>query len=687
MSTETSAGAPPPQGASSWRTAVPPVLLSLLLSALTVGSKVHWRDSGIYLVAIKEFSVLYPPGFALYLSLCKAWTLLLGPFLDFTLSVHLFSSLCAALAAGFLTRAAERWTGDRVAAAVIGCLAAAGYTWWFSGLYAKGYALYFMIVALLLWRMACRDHVRVLLLLGLAWAAHPSAVLLGPAALLYLHHHRAEVLALGRLRLSLLAPAVVLCAIGPSLFLPLIAARESIYSLGHPSSLHEWTRYVAGARFTGIPGVWGFDGGRWARMALYAWEEFLGVGVGLAAFGVTKLFRDRRPERWMLVAWILPVAVVAALFKIEEQYDFWLVVAWMPLWLAAALGLSLLRARQRRAPAIAVAIGLLWSAAANGKDLYLRGDDLPETLGRCMLGPLDRGAMLVASSDDALGLCRYLQVVRGFRPDVRVVPAPLMNPLPELRWFQDRLARAWPGFALPDYSLVQVQAARYSDLALVQAAIIQAQRAGSAPVFFDQEPAVQLLTSGAVVPAGFLWKWTEGPARPEPRYWEYPVTLEQVAAHRGRKRALSVTYGAGHVFVAPQTYEDRFIYYLVEARRNLADLQQREGSPAGYGRSAEAYESILKSAPDFENVPRILYPLALDYFMLDRPNQAVPLFRRLLDTDAGPMMKAGAWFYLGEIYQASRRKEEARDFFRRALEIVPPESPLKQELEKRLRSP
>ena len=49
--------------------------LSLILSLCTVGSKPHWQDSGIYLVAVKEFSVLYPPGFVLYLSLCKAWTL------------------------------------------------------------------------------------------------------------------------------------------------------------------------------------------------------------------------------------------------------------------------------------------------------------------------------------------------------------------------------------------------------------------------------------------------------------------------------------------------------------------------------------------------------------------------------------------------------------------------------------
>src|SRR5947199_3841395 len=76
-----------------------PVAVSLCLSAATVGTHVHWQDSGLYLSAVKEFTVLYPHGFMLYLALCKAWTLVFG-FLDFTLAVHLFSSACAALAAG-----------------------------------------------------------------------------------------------------------------------------------------------------------------------------------------------------------------------------------------------------------------------------------------------------------------------------------------------------------------------------------------------------------------------------------------------------------------------------------------------------------------------------------------------------------------------------------------------------------
>jgi len=74
-----------------------PFAFSFSLSLATAGSHASWQDSGLYLTAVKELGVLYPPGFGLYLLLCRLWTLVFG-FVEFTLAVHLFSSLCAALA-------------------------------------------------------------------------------------------------------------------------------------------------------------------------------------------------------------------------------------------------------------------------------------------------------------------------------------------------------------------------------------------------------------------------------------------------------------------------------------------------------------------------------------------------------------------------------------------------------------
>jgi len=673
-----------PGSLRGWRVAALPVLVSLALSAATVGNRAHWQDSGLFLTAIREYSVLYPPGFVLYQTLCKAWTLLFG-FLDFVLAVHLFSSLCAALAAGLLARAAEQVTKDGTASAVAGCLAAAGYTWWFSGLYAKGYAFLFLLVALLLWRMVLRDHRAVAILPGLAWSAHPSAALLAPVVLLYIVRHWAEIRALGWLRIAGLAAAGLLGAFGPALLLPLLAARDSIYSMGHPVTVGEWLRYETGARFTGADGVWGYTGWRWAHAARYAWEEFLGVGAALAALGIYRLCRDRREERWALAVWVVPVVAGATLFRIEGQFDFWMVTAWMPLWIAAALGLSALREKQRHLPAAALGIGLAWAVLANGRDLYLRGDDGPELLGRSLLEPLDPGATLVVTSDDGMGLCSYLQTVRGVRKDVRVVQASQLSPVPELTWYRDRLSRHWPEWTPPDFSLVLVQASTYTPLALTQAAIVQGRKPGAPPVYFDQQPPAGLMGSGAVVPAGFLWKWSErADTVPDPKEWKYPVTLEEAASRRGRKRGISAGGGNDPRGVLPQAYEDRLIYYMAVARRNLGELAQREGTRAGYERSAECYESILRLAPELGWDPQLLYALGLDDYLLDRREAAAAMFERALELDPRPQVKAGSLFYLGELHAAGGRRERALDFYRRAREVVPPESPLRAELDRRL---
>jgi hypothetical protein len=434
-----------------------------------------------------------------------------------------------------------------------------------------------------------------------------------------------------------------------------------------------------------MPGVWGFVGWRGAHLLLYAWEEFLLVGVALAAIGTTILFRERRAERWGLLVWMIPVIAGATLFKIEGQFDFWLVTAWMPLWACAALGLSTLRRRWPRAPQAALAVGLAWAAAANGRDLYLRGDRLPEALGRSMLGNLDPGATLIVSSDDAIGLCHYLQVVRGFRPDVRVILASMLSPAPDQAWYSARLKRKWPEFSPPDFDFLMVYAATYTPHALTQAAIVRGRKPGSPPVFFDTEPAQALLPPGSLVPAGFLWKWSERPdEKAEARYWDYPVTLEQAAERRGRRRGINVQFAPDTLWVSPQCYEDRIIYYLVQARRKLGDLAQRAGGRTGFEESARTYESIAAAAPDFALDPQIQYPLGLDYFMLDRPAEAEPLFAKVADSDAGPQLKAGARFYLGEICRASGRAAAAAEHYRRALQIVPADSPLKEELERRL---
>jgi hypothetical protein len=97
-----------------WIVPAVPFVFSLSLTLSTVGNHPHWQDSGVYLTAVKELGVLHPPGFCLYLVLCRLWTVALF-FVDFALAVHLFSSLRATLAAFYLGEIARK-RGDEAGA-------------------------------------------------------------------------------------------------------------------------------------------------------------------------------------------------------------------------------------------------------------------------------------------------------------------------------------------------------------------------------------------------------------------------------------------------------------------------------------------------------------------------------------------------------------------------------------------
>ena len=69
----------------------------------TMPPTVFWQDSGIFLSGIKEFGIIFPPGFPLYILLGTLWTkifsLLPIAHLNFTQQVHAFSGLWGAGAA------------------------------------------------------------------------------------------------------------------------------------------------------------------------------------------------------------------------------------------------------------------------------------------------------------------------------------------------------------------------------------------------------------------------------------------------------------------------------------------------------------------------------------------------------------------------------------------------------------
>jgi len=590
-----------------------PFLLSFGLSLSTAGSHLYWQDSGLFLVAVKELSVLYPPGFALYVLLCKAWTLMLW-WVDFTYAVHLFSATCAAIAAGTLAVAARdllrskgplfhtveeegpraEWIG-----VCIGCLAASGYTFWAAAILAKVYAFYYLILALLIWRMIRadatgkpRDFTWVAALIGLAWQAHPSATNAGLALLLFAAFHRRVVGWQGLLWRSGLA---AVCALGPIHLLPLLYDREGQrLLLGDPTGWKGFWDYATGSRFTGIPGVFGLDGSRVASAGRYFWEEFLGVGIVLVGAGVWRLWQRNRRLLVGVALWILPVLVVTVLFKIEGQHDFWMVAAWIPLWLVGAVGLSSVGKRREVAVVLAL-VGVAWAGIVNRKDLDQRDYTLAESLGDYYLRSLPTHAIFCTASDDAYGALLYLQVVRGQASELE-----LYSPFVRLAYSGG--ANAAVHFEKPPYP---------GDENPLQA---------DGPLFRSGE------SNGA--------RWVE------------PIPAEQLPALFRRARGQFVERTRTEVRVHPEPYEMRLLRVLLLARKSRADELAKKGD---LEEAARLYETILALDPPMKEEPTLLFPLAVLEVGLQRFDRAEERFKRALAAGLTGEKQARAWYFLAAL--------------------------------------
>lgn len=643
---------------------VVPFALSLALSLSTVGVSVDWQDSGFYLAAVREMGALYPPGFALYLVLCKSWTLLFA-FLDFTLAVHLFSSACAALAAGTVALAARDLllsrglifrvsedppgpAADRAGAAT-GCLAASAFTFWNSGLLAKGYALYYLVLALLLWRMVRadgsgqrRDFTIVAALIGTAWQAHPSAVLLAPALVLFVATHRRAIGAKGIAWRTGLAAA---CAIGPSLLVPLFAASPTITEFDGPASLGDLPRYLLGSRFTEAPGVFGFEAPRWRSASQYLWEEFLLVGLLAATGGMVRLALLRRRRIILgMAAWIAPVVLVTLLFKTEGQHDFWLVAAWLPLWLTSAVGLAAIRSP--RLLGVATVAGVAIAAIVNAPLLNRRGYDLAETYGRLYLDRLEKNAILLVITDDASAICRYLQVVRGQRTDVVIIREAELDPQ----------GGPWRRLQARRSDLRPFSGAGDEDDRV--AAFLNANVSPGRPIYVERPPLKpQLLRPECVLaPWGHLLR---APGAGEPPSWESPIEPETVRSRFRRERGQVIERRSESISVRPEAFENRLLTLLLRARQARAWQLLQSGDPAPWKESTALYESILLLRDAAESDPRVILPLGLGYAKIGRADLAEPRLRQALGLALPPRARAEAVIALAGILRRQGRESEA----------------------------
>jgi hypothetical protein len=692
------------------RWAVPgiPFVLSLCLSLSTVGAHPYWQDSGLYLTAIHEWGVLYAPGFVLYEVLCRLWTQLLF-FVDFTLAVHLFSSVCAALACGALALSTRDLLGSRgklftglpresveragACGILAGILMAGGFTFWSTAITAKGYTFYYLILASLLWRMIRadesgkpRDFSIVAALIGFAWQAHPSAVLLGPVLIAFVAVHAKS---LGAKAVAVRVALSAACALGPSLLiLPILISRDPWLMFGRPDGVGSILRYVLGVHFAGIPGAFGLDASRALSFVRYLWEDHLGVGLLLSALGFRLLARANRRLFWGFLLWIVPYSVFTILFKPEGQHDCWLVAARLPLTLAAGLGVGkALWGRPEGKPwdlRIVGGVATLWAVLVNYPDLNQRNYTLAEDYGRILIGTADPNAIVLLSGDDSNGLAAYLQRVKRERTDLTLVTSSFLDSEATTGsdWYDASLRQRNPTLKHPDYRALR---ARFPGLEIKQtavAAFINANAGGYRPVLTEFAVRPELLRPDLqVVPAGVHWKIlrADSEALIEDRYWKFPVQPEEVRPRYRRARGQEVTYAADGVRVKPQVYERRLLAQLLRARQRQAMVFFQQERFADAARVCQSIVDV--DDEEFNSNPEFVHLLGISYYGAGRMDRAEPVLRLSAQISTRKENQATALFYLGDLARRRGDAETAKRYVDQARSIPGLDENVRRKLE------
>jgi hypothetical protein len=447
-------------------------LTAFAVYAATLNPTVSHGDSGEMIAVAHTLGVAHPPGFPLYTLLAKLASLL--PVGTIAWRVNLFSALCDAGAAFFLCRGVGRWSGSPAA----GVLAAGAFAFspivWPYAVTAEVFALNNLFVALLLDLTAraarqrqpgpaSRDLAALVFVFCLGLCNHHILLLLAGPPLCYLLQRgvpRAGALrSVGRLVLAgaagLLPYAYLLIA--PHLGSEIVWGDSAAPSgfLAHVLRSEYGTFQLAsGARTPGGDAV--------ARLVAFLrafGANTYWTGPILVAAALPALLRPA-PLRGLLRFWFAALCGHVFVFTLLSnlsvvdpihltvQQRFWQ----QPLVVLAALmgfGLAhLARLSARAAAPLAATLALvlpLTLLLTHYREMDQKGHLFFRQYGCAILASLPQNAVLVITSDEAIGSVRFLQQVEGLRRDVRVLPAgQIASP-----WFRALAARRLPELRLP----------------------------------------------------------------------------------------------------------------------------------------------------------------------------------------------------------------------------------------------
>ncbi len=610
-------------------------LASLVVYVLTLSPTVVGGDSGEMLVAACVRGVAHPPGYPLHTLLGHVFSRL--PFGSVAWRVNLLSAVCDAAAAALLCHGVARWARSAWAGIASAALFAFSPLVWPYAVSAEVFPLNNLFAAALVDLsveavLAPRPSVLPLtaFVVGLGLTNHHTLIFLGAPLL------AALVLLEGR-AFSLRRAVVVVLAFGggllPYAYLPLAAAAHPPLAWGDATTWDGFLTHLLRREygtFRLASAEVGQGGEMLPRLAHFLRrfdETTLLAGPLLVVVSWTELRRPS-PSRRLVLFWSATLAVYLVVFStlanvrldeplhITVQERFWqqaLVVACA----LAGVGFAALgRLAGRRASVVeaALALGAAAALVATGFGPNdLRERRLFRDYGAAVLESMPPHAILLITSDEAIGSVRYVQQIENVRRDVRVIPTgQLTSP-----WFRGFAAAQLPGVVLPPGDFTARQ--------FIDANI------GTAPILLvNKVPWLQTLEEAYHPwPVGLADRVLPRPREPDLASW--------VREAGESFRRFDPTAGARF---APGTWERYLVdNYWKEYRRFarvvVSTAAPHTGDPAAHRAVVDALEPLVAHDPQLE--PEVLKNLGV-------------ALQRLSSTDPGAAAKMVLYWrrYLAE---------------------------------------
>lgn len=685
-----------------WVLAASVFALTLGLYAFTLGESPYWQDSGLFLAALRTGGGLLPPGYPVYLLFGRPFVLVFEIFFrgfSPALAGNAFSAIWAALAASLTALTVHRLlqpgyqffagtprAGRAVAtplwpaALSAGLLAGTSYSLWFQALTAEAYALNAFFTAATIFLVVRlgdegavgpefsprQRHLGLLLLLthGLSFGNHPVTVVLVPALLFVAWMCRRALRrphVFGFATLTYGGAALL-----PYLYLVWAAQAHPENPYGNVGSLAGFTAQATGSQWSADAGNYGFAAQRFTDLPMRLWLEFFAAGVLGLVMGTKHLLKAHPGlSRFFLLA-VAPAILLPVVYLRGGEYDFWLLTAWMPLFVTAGVGLGVgfARAAASRLPRIralaaaALVAAVVVPALAVNRPLVDRSDDfVAEDFARNLLRHLERDAVFVARSDQENALTYYLDAAVRERPDVVRLDGGVVN----MPWFPEQLRHRYPAFAFEPPATSGGAGPTVDDwLSALMTAAVRQNRA----FYVTTRPQVPPPPGSAWVPSGGLFKLTtRGAAAFDPVDWEYSYRNADAFSRPARDHAPELSADGS---IRREPYIAQIRRFHVQAWKNLGDWGLEHDDYVG---AASAFAKALETDPALDSMDA-LFGLGKSLFVLDRPAEAKPYLLRIRGAVPEAMLVESS-LYLGQIHAAEGDWVTANQYFDTVRRLAP----------------